>query len=101
MNLLRNGWTWAAVFAVWAACLQRSETSYLPEELRQVGEDLRSCQLVQSATEAQKDGLMLQTLVLSGEIQRLNGEVNKANQWSAGARRVIGQLELKCRTYNP
>jgi hypothetical protein len=43
----------------------------------------------------------MQLFVAAKEIERLNGEVRKANQWSAGARRVIGQLGLQCRTFKP
>jgi hypothetical protein len=94
VSILRNGWTWAAFLLV-VMLWPRAEA---PNELQG---PLALCQTTQAATEAQKDGLMFQTILMSGEINRLAGEVNRANQWRAGAQRVIGQLELQCRVHKP
>jgi hypothetical protein len=94
MNLLRNGWTWASVFAVLSLCGWYGRPA-------DITGPLAICTATQAATNAQVGGLDMQLFVAAKEIERLNGEVRKANQWSAGARRVIGQLGLQCRTFKP
>lgn len=91
MKALRNGWCWFAALA--AFCLLKWPAD--------VSGELRACESVQLATEAQRDGLMLQSVVLAKEVERQHGEIVKANQWAAGMRKVVGQLELQCRAVRP
>jgi hypothetical protein len=93
MKVLTNGWTWVGLLLAWMA--------FRPAAPPDVSGELRVCQSVQAATEAQLLGLGYQTVMLQSEVERQRGELVKANQWAAGMRRVVGQLELQCRTVRP
>jgi hypothetical protein len=93
VNAFRNGWLWAALLGAWIV--------FRPAAPPDVSGELRVCQATQAATEAQLLGLGYQTVMLQSEVERQRGEIVKANQWAAGMRRVVGQLELQCRAVRP
>jgi hypothetical protein len=94
MTILRNGWTWAGfllVVMLWPR----------PAPPVDLSGDLRTCQTVQTATEAHVGGLMLQNMVIETQAKRMAGEIERANQWRAGAMHAISVLELRCRAVMP